>query len=186
MLFRLLADPRSASRWHLGTPVDAGGLDVDPRLFTQGERVSEQGALRVPLRRPGEVVSFNFADFDMVVTLAAVNARLEELAGSDVQRIPVNVLHRSADQFEILNVCRVVSCIDESRSEFLQWGAADGRPEKVGTYRMITKLVVRPDAASAHDIFRIAEWPIALVVSERVRDLFEEMQVSGVKFQKVS
>lgn len=184
--YRILADPHACLRWYLAAPLDAWGREVDPRLFTQGERVSVQGPLEVPLRRQGEVVSFNFGDFDMVVTPVSLNARLESLAGNDVQRIPVKIPNRVADDFEILNVCRAVSCVDESHSDFVKWSEADGRPEKVGAYRMITKLCLRSDAAAGHDIFRVAEWPIALIVSERVKKLFEELKITGIKCQRVT
>lgn len=181
--YRLLSDPAATSRWYLKAPIDASGDAVDPRMFTQGVPVSSQPPLKLPIRRSGDVVGFNFCDFDMVVTPTAVNAGLEALVGSAIQRIPVII---DADhEFEILNVCELVPCIDESRSLFTKWTDADGRPEKSGQYRMITKLKIDPTFAVGRHIFRVAGWPIALIVSEEVKNLLEDRKLSGLRYEQV-
>lgn len=182
--YLLLADPTATSRWYLKSPLDPSGNEVDPRLFTQGVPVGSQPSLTLPLRRNGDAVGFNFCDFDMVVTPAAVNAELEALTGSAIQRIPVTVDKRG-DEFEILNVCELVQCVDESRSLLTKWTEADGRPEKVGQFRMIVKLRIDPVAANGHHIFRVAGWPIALLVSEEVKNFLEARKVSGLNYERV-
>jgi hypothetical protein len=182
--YRLLADPAATSRWYLKSPLDPAGDEVDPRLFTQGTPVGSLPPLSLPLRRAGDELDFNFCDFDMVVTPSAFNAELETLVGSVIQRIPVIVDGRS-DWFEILNICELVKCVDEARSVLTKWTAADGRPDKIGQYRMIVELKIDPAAAQDHQIFRIADWPIALIVSEKVKSLLEVRKVSGLRFQRV-
>lgn len=181
--YELLADPSAVSRWYLKSPLSLDGNEVDARLFTQGVQVSHQPPLTLPVRREGDEVEFNLCDFDMVVTPSSLNVDLESLVGPAIQRIPVVVEGRK-DEFEILNVCDLVQCVDESRSLFTKWTEADGRPDKVGGFRMFAKLKIDPIAASGHDIFRIAGWPIALVVSEKVKSFFEMRNVSGVRFEQ--
>jgi len=182
--YRLLADPAATSRWYLKSPFDPSGNEVDPRLFTQGVHVESQPSLRLPLRRDGDEVDFNFCDFDMVVTPARVNAELEALVGPAIQRIPVMV-DSKADEYEILNVCERVSCFDESRSLFTKWGDADGRPEKVGQLRMVVKLKIDPSLADGHHLFRMADWPVALIASQEVKRFFESRKLSGLKYEQV-
>lgn len=182
--YRLLADPAAISRWYLSSPIDPTGREIDPRTFTQGAPVGSQPPLSLPLRQAGDKVGFNFCDFDMVVTPSAINAELEGLVGPAIQRIPVSV-ENSIGGFDILNVCELVQCIDEARSLVTKWTAADGRPEKVGQFRMIAKLKIDPAAASGHHIFRAAGWPIALIVSENVKSLLEVKRVSGLKYERV-
>jgi hypothetical protein len=182
--YRLLADRTASTRWHLKSPLDPSGSEVDPRSFTQGVPVGPQPPLTLPIRREGREVDFNFCDFDMVVTPAVVNAELEELVGPAIQRIAVTVDGR-ADEFEILNVCGLVRCVDETRSLLTMWTDADERPEKVGQFRTIVKLKIFAAAADRHHIFRIAGWPIALIASEEVKGLLEDTGVSGVKYDRV-
>jgi len=182
--YRLLADPIATSRWYLKCPIDPSGVEVDPCLFTQGVPVGSQPALRLPLRRNGDEVGFNFCDFDMVVTPAKVNAGLELLVGPAIQRIPVTI-HGKTAEYEILNVCELISCVDESRSSFTKWTDADGRPEKVGQLRMVVGLKIDPSLVGNHHIFRVRGWPIALIASQEVKSLFESRNLSGVKYERV-
>lgn len=182
--YELQADPAAFPRWYLGSPIDPAGSEIDPRTFTQGVPVGTQPPLILPFRRTGDEVEFNFCDFDMIVTPRTLNAELETLVGAAIQRIPVSVGNR-ADEFEILNVCELVKCVDESRSVATKWTASDGRPDKVGQFRMVIELKIDPSAASGHEIFRVAGWPIALVVSEKVKRFFEDRKVSGLKYERV-
>lgn len=183
--FRVIADPKATSRWYLRAPIDPSGQILDPRTFTQGRRVDSQPQhLTIPLRRGGEPIDFNFCDFDMVVTPARLNAKLEALVGSEIQRVPVSVVGCDS-KYEILNVCQLASCFDQSRSSFIQWSEDDGRPEKVGAIRMVTKLRIDPVEVGSRHIFRVDRWPIALILSEEVKLLFETDHVSGVAYERV-
>jgi hypothetical protein len=182
--YELLADPAAFPRWYLKSPIDPSGKEVDPRLFTQGVPVGSLPALRLPLRRSGPEVDFNFCDFDMVVTPASINAELEALVGPAIQRVPVMVDAKAAE-YEILNVCELVSCFDESRSLFTKWTDADGRPDKIGHFRMVVKLKIDPLLADGHHLFRMAGWPIALIASQEVKRLFESRNLSGLKYEQV-
>lgn len=84
------------------------------------------------------------------------------------------------------------SCFDtvsrefEANSEFMKWTKEDGRPEKVGEYRMFTKLSLDPKKATGHKIFRVQGWQIALIVEEEVKESLEQRKASGIVFQVVT
>ena len=183
-LYRLLADPKALTRCHMRAPIDASGSELDARLFTQGQEVAARLPLSLSLGCAGDAVDFNFGDFDMIVTPAALNDELESLVGSAVQRIPVG-LESDSRQLEILNVVDKVSCVDENSSTFTKWTAADGRPEKVGEYRMFTRLRLNSRAAAGNHLFRVSEWPIALIASEEVKSLFESRGTTGLAYELV-
>jgi len=202
----LIADPEAVTRWFLRSPYDPAGNKIDPRIFTCGNPVDIQLAsgvpsklrtryygnsvearmpLTVPVGQAGDEVDFNFCAFDMVVTPRVFNKELEALVGKAIQRIPVTV-EGKGDKYEILNVCDVVRCVDEKRSEhIMKWTAEDGRPDRTGTYRMIIGLKIDPAAASGHHIFRVYDWEIALIVSGEVKKLLEARKITGLGFQRV-
>jgi hypothetical protein len=182
--YELLADPEATSRWYLKSPLDSDDNEVDPRTFTQGVPVNILQSLRLPLRRAGDRVDFNFCDFDMIVTPSDLNSGLESLVGPAIQRIPIAIEDQN-EMFEILNVCKRIECVDESRSLATKWTAENGRPEKIGQYRMIVSLKIDASAAKGHDIFRVSGWPIAVIVSERVKRFFESRKVSGLNYERV-
>ncbi|MBD3640342.1 MAG: hypothetical protein HUJ18_05045 [Marinobacter sp.] len=183
--YRVLADPKAVNRWHLKAPVTACGIEIDPRNFTSGTFYTGETSLDLQLRRLGQPVDFNFCDFDMLVVKREINSNLERNFGDAIQRIPVRI-QNFQEEFEILNVLNVVDCIDEVKSEYLKWEPQDGRPEKIGAYRMMTKLVIDPEKAKGHSIFRLDGWKIAVIVSDEIKKYLENRSVSGIVFQQVT
>lgn len=181
--YQLLDDMAFPRRWFLKAPVGPEDREIDPRLFTAGRRLDVAGPLRIPLRRPGEALDFTLADFDMPVLRADFADALAEAAGDDFQRIPVTV-QGSDGRFDVLNVLPLVRCLDEERSGVSYWTEADGRPDKVGQYRMVADLRVRPEAVGPHRIFRVEGWKVALIVAEPVKRILE--QARGAVFRPVS
>lgn len=182
--YRVLADPKAVDRWHLMAPVDEKGHELDARLFTSGEPYKQKGKLAIPLRRAGEQQDFNFGDFDMPVVKEEICQGLRQL-GARIECLPVAV-ESTHDAFNILNVLDVVQSVDEERSEITKWTEQDQRPDKVGQYRMITKLAIDPAKVSGQRMFRIAGWRIALVADETIKKFLENKKVRGIFFQPVS
>ena len=181
---RVEIDPKLRGRsWRLGAPRSLGGEEIDPRVFTKGRHVDYGSPLQVVTEDAGRQLGFNLAAFDMVVSATALNDELERLTGENLlQRIPAII---DEGDFEILNVCDRVACFDVERSQFTRWTETDGRPDKVGQLRMVTELRVRPRSAFGHHLFRVDEWPIALVVSEEAKAILENFDAAGVSFVSV-
>jgi hypothetical protein len=203
--FELLDDLDWEGRWYLNRLCDCAGTELDSREFRYGRAlnlgppikakawktgipVEAQPPLRVLLdpKREGEPLDFTFTNEDMPVVTSRVGAILASIAGGDIQRIPVLVEARE-EPYEILNVVRVIDCIDTKRSE-IQWFEPGNnvRPDLAGKPEMVTKLVVDPALVGEHHMFRIEGWEIVIVVSDVIRDAFERARVSGVGFRRVS
>ncbi len=174
------------TRWFLGSPLDPDGREVDPRIFTQGRRVEGLPPLTLPIARAGDVVDFNLAAFDMPVVRRRFNQALEDLVGDAIQRIPITVNGKS-DEWEILNVCKTAICVDEVRTEYvMKWTEHDHRSDKAGQYRMLGGMKIDSSLVQALDIFRIENWRISIICSERVRFISEDMNIGGICFEQVS
>ena len=104
--------------------------------------------------------------------------------GSDTEWIEV-CIDGSDHSYSILNVLAERDCTDTERSEFTRWEKSDGRADKVGEFRMFTKLLIDPRRCGDAEIFRLDGWNIALVVSERVRGMLEGVRDLGVKFDPI-
>lgn len=158
------------------------GRAIDPRLFTEGKPLDLVGPLFIPLRRSGPALDVTLADFDMPVFRRPFADALEEIAPNQIQRFRA-VVEGHDDAFDIVNVLPVVSCLDEKRSGVTYWSEVDGRPEKVGQYRMVIDPKVDGRRIGSEEIFRIAGWKIMLVVSDRVKHLLTN--ASGVALIQV-
>ena len=183
--FRLTDDLHVPGRWHLRTPLDMKGQELNPWQFTKAHPVRVDGRPRIPLRVLGQPLDFTLGGLDIPVVHSKAAALLLELAPQDIQLIPVEV-EGQTDSFSVLVATRLVQCIDDGASEEVRyWKPEDGRPEKVGQYRVVAGM--RIDAAKVGDaqVFRTWGWTVALIVSERIKLALEHAGVTGLRFQEV-
>jgi len=127
------------------------------------------------------------ADFELLI----VNEKVKNLVSEDeVQYIRVKLEEdRYSDtNYYLMVVNEEIECVDEDRSLFLKWEKDNGtRPDLAGEYKSFEKMVLNPtDIPKGADIFRIKKYDIVIVVSERLKFLFEENKISGVKFEKLT
>jgi hypothetical protein len=107
------------------------------------------------------------------------------MAPEALQLLPVDIPGQP-EQFCILNVTRVVKCIDDAASEEVEyWTPADGRPDKVGQYQGVHGMRIAPSQVGDAKVFRPWGWTIALIVSEDIKVALERVGATGVAFTSV-
>ncbi|MBJ6765017.1 hypothetical protein JGU66_30000 [Myxococcaceae bacterium JPH2] len=184
--FDLSDDVHIADRWYLGTPTDAEGHDQGSWLFMRGEPVEVKSRLRVPFYRAGKPLDFSLADAGAIpIVHVQVASLLKEMAPDGVQLFPVDI-DQQPEQFCLVNVTRLVKCIDDQASEEVEyWMPEDGRPEKTGKYRAVAGMRIDPSKVGDAKIFRPWGWTIALIVSEEIKTALERIGTTGMKFREV-
>lgn len=179
--FELLDDMTVPERWHLGSIHTSDG--TEPRL-----RVGiwcEHNSLVTKVSHPGVELDFCLTSFAVPVARRSLSETIEAVGDRDVQRLALSI--PGHEDFEVVNVLRVVKCLDESRSEVTKWSASDHRPDLAGQYRMVTRLRVLRDAIPSNaQVFRIEGWLVGLVVSQTVRESMEKSGCIGAKFVEVT
>ena len=165
--YRLKDDVYLRGRWFLHSPLLPSGEPLDPRVFLRAQPLDLPIPLRLPLRRRGRALDFTLADFSMPVASKALAERLDHLAPGAIQRFPVEIEGQQA-QYEVLNLQRSVRCLDERASKIEWWAPEDGRPDKVGQYRMILEEVINPSLAGAAPIFRLGGWLVEIVCTDLI------------------
>jgi hypothetical protein len=183
--YRVLADPNKKARWFLDEPCGQEGQVIDAREFTQGSPYHGPKPVLVPVGQLGNIVNFNFAAFDMPVVSERVAHIIHTYAMGNVQSFPV-MIDNAKGRFEIINVLTRIQCLDEQLSETLKWKPEDGRPDKVGQFRMVTNLRIDPECCHSAHIFRVEGWEIALIVSCDLKAAIEDIDDLGVIFDPVS
>lgn len=184
--YRIVFDSSIADLGLLDEPRNSLGEQRFTWSFTSATRFDEPAELTVDLYHKGRVVAFNFGAFDFPVVVLGLATRIEALAPSEVQLIPVAV-EGIAGEYVILNVLSAADCVDEAATPYVtKWTEADHRPDKAGDYRAIGGLVVDPARIGDRKIFRVARWHIALVVDEQLKQLIEDYPDNGVSFTAVN
>jgi hypothetical protein len=183
--FKLMDDRRSGTRWHLGTPVDEQGKELDPWQFDEGRMLELGCVLRFPLDIPGMSLDFCWAAFSILVVNARFVGLFERLKVQDVQFIPARV-EGHAEPYFILNPLRIIRCIDDARSEEVRyWKPEDGQPDKVGEYRVVAGMRIDPTKVGDARIFRPWGWRVALIISEDLKQALEQEGITGTRFVEV-
>jgi len=181
--FEIGLDYNDATRWYLGQPATTEGKLL-PGAFRDCVRWSDSHPLSVDVMKDGEPASFNHSGNSVYIVATELMNVLRKIINPDLfQGVPVSVIGR-AEKYEILNILDEVDCVDEKNSEFSRWTAEDGQPNRIGDYR-ISLLRIDPARAKWHDLFRAKEWNIALICSDRVKEILEKEGVTGILFKPV-
>jgi hypothetical protein len=200
-----MEDSDLEGRWYLRGLFDNRGIELDARDFTYGvpadlgppvkaslwndyQTIETEPPLHVLLdpKRPGFPLDVTYTSADMPVVTSKVGMLLASIAHDDIQRIPVRVESRD-ETYEIINVRTRIDCIDQAKSEILWFEEGnDIRPDLAGQPKMVRQLVIAPEKVGGHQMFRVAGWTIALIVSKAIKDALEAHKVSGVSFTQVS
>jgi hypothetical protein len=182
--FRVVDDLNVRGRWHVGSPESADGNAVDERVLLEGQQLVVTEPLSFAVRRRGHPLDFTFADSDVPLLSARAADVFRDLAGVDAQLVPCRVEGYTEPHY-VLNVLALLPCLDRLRSKMTLWRREDGRADRVGSPRMITELHISADQVAKRHVFRVAEWRIALVVSDDVRRALLAHEVSGPLFEEV-
>lgn len=183
--YDLLDDRRAPGRWHLGSPTDERGEELDPWQFKKGRLLDLPSQPRFPLDIPGSPLDFSWAAFSIPVVHARFVRLFEQLRVDGVQFIPAQV-EGHPEPWYILNALHVIRSIDDARCEQVQyWKPEDNRPDKVGEYRAVHGLRIDPTKTGGADIFRPWGWRVALIVSERLEQALRAEGITGTRFVEV-
>lgn len=180
--FELFDDVSLPGRWHVAEVLLRDGSEP---LLRAGVRLEDDPPLRGKVSRHGMVPEFSLTSFAVPVATTRLADAICSVAGPDVQRLPLEIPGKPA--LTVLNSTRLVDCLDETRSIFTSWTERDHRADLAGQYRQVTRLVLARDSipSNAH-FFRVARWPIALIVSGSTKAEMERTGCLGAKFMDVT
>ncbi len=182
--FELADDVNVPHRWHLDTPTDSHGREIDYWLFKRGAPVHIQERLRIHVELAGTPLDFTEANVRVPVVHVRVASMLAELAPDDVQLLPVDV-EGYPDQYLILVATRLIRCIDEKASRIELWTHEDGVPHKVGQYASVRNMRIDKAMVGNAKVFRCEGWTGTLIVSGEIKGALERMGATGTRFEEV-
>jgi hypothetical protein len=174
--------------WFLDAPIPSGGDEWAFWRLIRGEPLTDSDltSWRSGIKRPGRQLPFCFAGFDVPIVNADVANLLNNEVPNAVQLLPL-ALPKVQTPYHILVATLAVRCVDEANSNFMVWGSNDGRPDKVGQYRMFTRLRVdRAAVPEGTHLFRVEGWPVALIVSAWLAAKLRKIIGEGIAYEAVA
>ncbi len=185
-VFRVRADNvGEPDQWFLGEPRCPDELEIDARNFTAGVPYHGRRPAVMPVLQPGKELAFNSCAIDMPVVSQRVKEVIQEIAPGDAEFFPVAVPN-AQDSYSILNVVCALDCLDESRSEIVRWQPKDNRPDRVGQIHVVSEIRIDPGRIQDHHLFRIKAWPIAVLVTDVLKQALGDIPDLGVVFRTAS
>ena len=176
-------DPDFPNPWWLGE-VECETEPLDCRVFTYGVRQAMSGPLSVAVTDGGIALDLTFAAFSVPIVTREVGDIFEHYAPDAVQRLPVRV-GDVPNKYEVLNVTRTVDALDRARAGYQLWKPEDGRPDKVGMFLQVHRMVFQRDMQPPPHLFRVKGWEIVLVVSTELMNALGGAGLRGNKFRSI-
>jgi hypothetical protein len=99
---------------------------------------------------------------------------------------PLKIMNRDKQDLFLIQIKNIVECVDESKSIFKKFHKNHPvRPDMAGTYEYFEKLVIDKSKTKGHHIFRIKNYEIWVIVSEKIKNEFNRLNIQGAKFVEV-
>jgi len=131
----------------------------------------------------GRPVDFNPTTFGALVLSKLAANLVSRLAEGHIQRIPAEI--DAINDWEVVKVLAMHDCIDHRRS-MIQYYPPDHESHP-NEPRGVLKLVLDPARIPADShIFKPRGWLVTTIVSESLKNAFEEHEISGVEFNCVT
>jgi len=184
--YKLYDNHDTLERWYLDDPVDGFGVNFEPYVFCMGRHIDVASPIHIPLYQTGSPLDYTeFSTSKVPVVNERYAALLREWVPDDIQLIPAYIGEHQELHF-VVNMLRIIRCIDEAASKHVEfWKPEDGRPEKIGGYRVIDELRIDPSKVQGVHLFRPWGWLVAIIVSEELKVAMESLGGIGPDFVEV-
>ncbi|MCU0393680.1 MAG: hypothetical protein MUE81_21410 [Thermoflexibacter sp.] len=181
--FRLLEDMHYPNMWYLGDIIND---DNNWKYSTPENDINSSDELEIEVYQDGVEKDFSLAGYAGV---PVVSEKIKEslIEFDEIQFIPVKIVGKNVycDYF-ILYTKYEIECVDEDKSEYKKFQVNDiVRPDKVGQFRAFFKLVIDTEKIDDVDIFRLRRCNVVIIVSKKIKDVFEKLNLTGATFLKV-
>ncbi|MEM8864439.1 MAG: DUF1629 domain-containing protein [Planctomycetota bacterium] len=171
------------NRWNLAIEGEfEDGTPTDIWAYSMGRQAPNR-PVPFSIYTEGEVVDYNPTAFGTIVVSSRMATIIDAYAESEVQRLSAAV-DGEPNGWEVINVLSVVDCIDRDFSDITYY--PEDHIEKPGKPRGITKLVLEPQKARGHQLFKPKDWLAATIVSSSLKDALEESSITGIEFWRVT
>jgi hypothetical protein len=184
--YKISNDMRILARWTLGDPMDGNGQELWHGHLTEGLPISVRGPVRIGPYAPGRPLDFSTTALSVPIIHGKVKELLEQLGLSGQMQLFPITLEGQAEPYYLLNLLRVVRCIDDARCEEAAYRTVeDGYEDRIGEYRNVVGMRIDPSKVGDTEIFRPWGWQTNIIVSERVKRAMEESGMTGARFTEV-
>lgn len=184
MRYYRLMDETLGNRSVFSCKCDGSGSTLSAGAFMQCHLFVDPVPIALEYLQRGIVLDFSTDTYGAPVISERCCNALVDLISQDAQFLPAQIAGSPHKMF-IVNALHAIDCVDEARSELMldrHYLAGDLRHQR---YAVIASIAFRPAMVIGRNMFRIKGYAPALIVSDRVRKIFEVERLSGGTFTEV-
>ena len=133
----------------------------------------------------GPAVDFNLATDRAIVVSKPCADVLRSLLSEEVAEFISADVEGTKEEWEVINILDRVDCLDRQQSAIKYFPEDYSQPLKRGKPNSVERLIIDPTRAEGHDLFRLADWEVAVIASERIKQAMEDANITGVEFWPV-
>jgi hypothetical protein len=177
-IYRLKDELREPTRWFLSVPTSSDSRDLT-WSFNTARRFEQITPLFTKLDQDGRKVDFTFGAFDVPILNFAAMSVFQTYERECVEFIPT-IVEGERDAYFIMNILAEADCLDESASLITWWAPGDGRPDRIGTYRMLAREVYDCSITKLPAIFRLSKFSVMIMVRDDLRKAIDDAGLTGL------
>jgi hypothetical protein len=184
--YELTDDIYFPNRWYLKEVIEV----EDNWLFIYGKKLNKKdlpNKLTIRLYQDGDPMDYTIVEsYGIPVISQRIKEQLDDLM--EIQFLPVNIENKEVSlKYYIMVVTNTINCVNEELSLFGKFKENDPvRPDLAGHYSWFSKLIIDPTKTNHSDIFRLEMAVTDLIVSQRVKDVLNKINATGIKLTKVT
>lgn len=134
-----------------------------------------------------EEVDFTTTFYGFCVISDKFKKLLEKHNFCDFMLIPLDFNIELSQPYYLLVDYLRSDCVDEANSQFEKYQENDPiRPDFSGRYSYFFKLIIDANKAESYDFFRLSNYYSAILVSQKIKDIYEDNKLQGATFTKVT
>lgn len=180
--YEMANDMSEESGWILGAIVDDAGSFVIDYEYMRGVVDESLGGLSIEVLDDSPPRDITFATLGAMIVSERARRVFDRIPSVSVQYIDVAVPGMD-DRFWIANILTAVDCIDERMFRVERFKPGDlVRPDRIGQIKQIDTLWIDEERARGHDLFRLKDCLIPVIVSDDMRDAVIRGGLFGPKF----
>lgn len=183
--FRIISDDKM-NKWRLSMRWKRDGQPIDVWSYVMGRAGQRDPKPLAYIERDGDRIELNFALGEGVpIVSSRVAETLAQIEGGNLERIPVTIEGDDRD-WEIINSLPHLDAIDHSKSHICYYPLSHTDATRAGMPQSVEQLILDPTRIQDRQLFRLKEWDVVLMASERVLDALATINsLSGVSCTEV-
>jgi hypothetical protein len=182
LFYEIEDDLNIDNRWMLGNlnlPEDYAWNDIESQSLIN----TVDWTIEILL--PGSPLDVTIVDFGLIMA----NKRfINLLPVEEVEYKTIKILnYKGNDTFYLVAVKNIIDCIDKDKSKYKLWKENNNiRPDLAGQYEYFTELKLKTEKIAGYSIFIVKGYESTRVVSEEVKNKFQEYNLKGITFRSVT